>query len=165
VSVDINWNKTTAGDDTHGALFRAFRKALGRFLREHGGGGLTCVWARERPTHPAARPNAHLNCHIPMNLWPRFGRRILQFLPVGCVPVEPDAVYFQLVWHTRDDRRRRAEYLVKGAHQKARLPIKRKRIAQGRIHGKRCGTSEDIGRLARLRWQEQQESLAEAVPF
>lgn len=165
VSININWNKTTAGDDPHGNKLRSFRKALGRFLHERGGHGLTCVWARERPTHPVSRPNAHLNCHIPMNLWGPFGRRILQFLPRGCEPIEKDAVHFELIGFTRDDRRRRAEYLVKGAHAKARLPIKRKRIAQGRIYGKRCGTSEDIGRLARLRWHEQQQSLREAMPL
>jgi hypothetical protein len=81
------------------------------------------------------------------------------------VPVEADAVHFELVGFTRADRRRRAEYLVKGAHQKARLAIKRKRIAQGRVFAKRSGTSEDIGRRARMRWQEQQQAVAEAMPF
>jgi hypothetical protein len=100
-----------------------------------------------------------------MNLWGPFGRNILRFLPPGCVPLEVDAIHFELVGFTRDDRRRRAEYLVKGAHQKARMKMQRKRIAQGRVFGKRSGTSEDLGRLARLRGQEQQQELAEAVPF
>lgn len=45
VSVNINWSKTTASDDAHGALLRTVRKAAGRFLREYGAGGLTSTWA------------------------------------------------------------------------------------------------------------------------
>jgi hypothetical protein len=83
VSININWSKTTSVDDSRGHLLRYFRKALGRFLRERDGGGLTCVWARERPTHATPRPNAHINCHVPMELWNAFGKRILRFLPPG----------------------------------------------------------------------------------
>jgi hypothetical protein len=159
VSININWSKTSAGDDTHGRLLRDFRKAAGRFLRECGGRGLTCTWARERPTHPIARPNAHMNCHVPTSLWVDFSNNVLNFLPSGCVALEKDAIWFELIGFTREDRRRRTEYLVKGAHAKARLNIKRKRIPQGRVHAKRCGTSEDIGRAARLRWNEMQQNL------
>jgi len=67
-AVDINWSRTTAGDDVHGNLLRSWRKAAGRFLRERGAGGLTCTWVRERPTMATLRPNAHLNCHIPDRL-------------------------------------------------------------------------------------------------
>ena len=165
VSVNINWSKTTAADDTHGHLLRGFRKAAGRWLRDHGAGGLTCTWARERPTHPVPRPNAHLNCHVPLALYDRFVKRAHCFLPQGCSGLELDAIWIELIGITLDDSRRRSEYLVKGAHQKARLQIRRKRIAQGRIYGKRCGTSEDIGAAARLRWQEQQENSSQAIPF
>ena len=95
-----------------------------------------------------------------MNLWGAFGRNILRFLPLGCVPSEKDAIWFQLIGFTSVDRQRRAEYLVKGAHPKARLPITRKRISQGRVFGKRCGTSEDIGHAARLRWNDQQATAS-----
>jgi hypothetical protein len=165
VAIDINWSKTSAGDDTHGHLLRAFRKAAGRYLRERGAGGLTCTWARERPTHPVPRPNAHLNCHVPPALYNDFTKTLHRFLPQACVAFEPEAIYVQLIGFTAEDRRRRSEYLLKGAHTKARLEIKRKRIPQGRIHGKRCGTSEDIGLSARLRWHGQQAGLAEAIPF
>src|ERR1700692_4966008 len=73
-AVDINWSRTSAGDDLHGRKLAAWRKAAGRFLRERGAGGLTCAWVRERPTTPLARPNAHLNCHIPPNLYDAFIR-------------------------------------------------------------------------------------------
>jgi hypothetical protein len=71
----------------------------------------------------------------------------------------------RLIGLTNEDRMRRSEYLVKGAHPKARLKIKKKRVYQGRIYGKRCGTSEDIGSAARLRWAEAQGGIAEAIPF
>jgi hypothetical protein len=33
VAVDINWSKTSAGDDERGFLLAAWRKCAGRFLR------------------------------------------------------------------------------------------------------------------------------------
>ena len=60
------------------------------------------------------------------------------------------AIYVQLIGSKGEHYRRRTEYLVKGAHPKARLNIKKKRIPQGRDFGKRVGTSEYIGLLARL---------------
>lgn len=92
-AVDINWSKTTARDDTHGAKLAAWRKAAGRFLREHGAGGLTCTWVRERPTWPIDRPNAHLNCPIPDRLFAAFVKNARHFLPRGCVACDPDAIY------------------------------------------------------------------------
>lgn len=165
VSVNINWSKTTADDDSHGAHLRIFRKAAGRFLRDHGAGGLTCTWARERPTSPVPRPNAHLNCHVPDRLFGLFVKNAHRFLPRCCVAFEPEAIWIEMIGATSEDRRRRSEYLLKGAHPKARLRMKRKRIPQGRINGKRCGTSEDIGSLARVRWAEQQKDLAKVIPF
>jgi len=70
-----------------------------------------------------------------------------------------------VIGSTGEDHRRRTEYLLKGAHPRARLPIKRKRTSQGRILGKRCGTSEDIGFAARLRVAEQADASIAAIPF
>ena len=150
VAVDINWSKTTAHDDHRGLLFAAFRKNAGRFLRKHGAGGLTCAWARERPTSPVARPNVHMNCYCPASVYDRFIKNAHRFLPVGCTALPGGAIYVQLIGSKGEDYRRRTEYLVKGAHPKARLNIKKKRIPQGRVFGKRVGTSEDIGLSARL---------------
>jgi hypothetical protein len=164
VAVDLNWSKTSAGDDVTGHLLAAWRKRASRFLRKNGVGHLTCTWARERPTIPVPRPNAHLNCHIPPRVYDAFIRSAHTFLPPGCVPNDPDAIYIQLIGGTGEDHRRRAEYLLKGAHPKARLAIKRKRNYQGRIFGKRCGTSEDIGVAARERHAESQAALTRSIP-
>jgi hypothetical protein len=165
VAIDINWSRTSVDDDVHGVHLRAFRKAAGRFLRERGAGGLTCTWARERPSSPVPRPNAHLNCHIPAGLYRTFVNNAHRFLPPGVVALDSEAIWINLIGFTHEDRQRRSEYLLKGAHPKAHLKIKKKRIAQGRIYGKRCGTSEDIGSLARFRWEEQQADPAEAIPL
>jgi len=154
VAVDINWSKTSADDDMHGHLLAAWRKRAGRFLQRRGAGGLTCTWARERPTHPVPRPNAHLNCYVPIRLFGAFVKNAHRFLPIGCSALDPEAIYIQMIGSTGDDYRRRTEYLVKAAHPKARLPIQRKRNSQGRIYSKRCGTSEDIGLAARIRADE-----------
>jgi hypothetical protein len=164
-AVDINWSRTTARDDIHGEKLAAWRKAAGRFLRERGAGGLTCTWARERPTTPIARPNAHLNCHIPPRLYDAFVKNAHRFLPRGCIACGSDAIYIQMIGSTGEDHRRRTEYLLKGAHPRARLPITRKRISQGRILRKRCGTSADIGFSARLRAAEQAAASIAAIPF
>lgn len=164
-AVDINWSRTTARDDIYGKHLAAWRKAAGRFLRKHGAVGLTCTWARERPTSPIARPNAHLNCHVPAALYDAFVKNVHRFLPPGCTACGSDAIYVQLIGSTGEDHRRRSEYLLKGAHIRARLPIKRKRISQGRILGKRCGTSEDIGLAARTRAAEVTGRKLKSIPF
>lgn len=153
-AIDINWSRTTARDDIYGDKLAAWRKAAGRFLRECGAGGLTCTWVRERPTSPIARPNAHLNCHIPPRLYDAFVTNAHRFLPRGCVACGSDAIYIQTIGSTGEDHRRRTEYLLKGAHPRARLSIERKRISQGRILRKRCGTSKDIGLASRLKEAE-----------
>jgi hypothetical protein len=114
-AVDINWSRTTARDDLHGVKLASWRKAAGRFLRERGAGGLTCTWARERPTAPIARPNAHLNCHIPARLYDAFVKNAHRFLPPGCIACGADAIYIQVIGSTGEDHRRRTEYLLKGA--------------------------------------------------
>ena len=164
-AVDINWSRTTARDDIYGDKLAAWRKAAGRFLRKHGAGGLTCTWVRERPTSPIARPNAHLNCHIPARLYDAFVKNVHRFLPPGCAACGSDAIYVQTIGSTGEDHKRRTEYLLKGAHPRARLPIKRRRNSQGRILRKRCGTSEDIGLAARLGAAECAARKASAVPF
>jgi hypothetical protein len=164
-AVDINWSRTTARDDLHGKHLAAWRKAAGRFLRKNGAGGLTCTWVRERPTSPIARPNAHLNCHVPPHLFEAFVNNAHRFLPHGCISCGSDAIYIQAIGSTGADHRRRSEYLLKGAHMRARLPITRKRVSQGRILGKRCGTSEDIGLAARVRADESVTRRLSSIPF
>jgi hypothetical protein len=164
-AIDINWSRTTARDDIHGNLLRAWRKAAGRFLRERGAGGLTCTWVRERPTMATARPNAHLNCHVPDWLLDEFVKNAHRFLAKGCVACDAAAIWVQAVGTSGTYYERRREYYLKGAHPRARLPIKRKRNSQGRVLRKRCGTSEDIAPAARLCAHSAKAAKIAAIPF
>jgi hypothetical protein len=164
-AVDINWSRTTIRDDVHGTHLRSWRKAAGRFLREHGAGGLTCTWVRERPTTAVARPNAHLNCHIPDRLFDAFVKNAHRFLPKGCVACDADAIWITAVGTSGTYYEKRREYYLKGAHPRARLPIKRKRISQGRVLRKRCGTSEDIAPAARRSAAEIADKKIATIPF
>jgi hypothetical protein len=164
-AIDINWSRTTARDDIHGDLLRAWRKSAGRFLRERGAGGLTCTWVRERPTTATARPNAHLNCYIPDRLFDAFVKNAHRFLPKGCVACDAEAIWVQSVGTSGTYYERRREYYLKGAHPRARLPIKRKRVSQGRVLRKRCGTSEDIAPAGRLRAASIKAAKIAAIPF
>ena len=52
------------------------------------------------------------------------------------------------------------KYLIKGVGPKVwkRYRLRKEhRCLQGIIHGKRCGTTENIGPAARKRWKERQE--------
>ena len=52
------------------------------------------------------------------------------------------------------------KYLIKGGGPKVwkRYRLRKEhRCLQGIIHGKRCGTTENIGPAARKRWKERQE--------
>jgi hypothetical protein len=164
-AVDINWSRTTARDDTHGALLRAWRKAAGRFLRERGAGGLTCTWVRERPTGVTPRPNTHINCHIPDHLFDAFVKNAHSFFPAGCAACDADAIFITPVGTSGTYYERRREYYLKGVHPRARLPIKRKRNAQGRVLRKRCGFSEDIGPTARERTEATSRAVVASIPF
>lgn len=144
VAVDIDWSKTSAGDDMRGALFALWRKRAARFLRERGAGGLTCIWVRECAPSPALRPTAHLNCHVPIKMFDRFVKRAHRFFPPGCVANDAEAIVIEAIGTSGRDYWRRMEFLLKGAHPKARLPLRDKRTFRGRIYGKRCGTSGDI---------------------
>lgn len=139
--------------------------AAGRFLRKHGAGGLTCTWVRERPTTATPRPNAHINCHIPDALFDAFIRNAHRFFPRGCIACDLGAIWIQPVGSSGTYYEKRREYYLKGAHPRARLPIKRKRISQGRVLRKRSGTSEDIGPAARFLAAELQSASIAAIPF
>jgi hypothetical protein len=105
------------------------------------------------------RPNVHLNCHIPDRLFAAFVENARRFLPKGCIACDADAIWIQAVGSSGTYYENRREYYLKGAHPRARLPIKRKRVSQGRVLRKRCGTSEDLGPAARNRGAQNRDNL------
>jgi hypothetical protein len=150
----IHWAFTNAGDDPDGKLFAKLREGLSKWTRRHGF-ALTCVWSRERMSGGQAEV---VHCHL------------LFYLPVeyrsGARLQLEAAIYRLIKRHGRDYWAEQVvklvihdtppypdgKYLIKGGgpqvwkHFRLR---KEHRRSQGIIQGKRCGTSQNIGRAAR----------------
>jgi hypothetical protein len=161
----IHWSLTDVGDDPDGKLFAKFREGLDKWLHRHGMKFAAC-WARERQSGGQSDVvHCHLLFHLPVEyrtkkmgqveaaisrLINRHGRGIT------------DERVIKLVIHDNPD----GKYLIKGGGPKVwkkfRLRKEHRRL-QGIIHGKRCGTTQNIGPAARRRWKEQQEGSRREV--
>ncbi len=150
----IHWSLTDVGDDPDGKLFAKVREGLNKWACRHGF-PLTCIWARERQS---GGQSDVVHCHL------------LFYLPVeyrtgaGLLQVEA-ALYRLIKRHGRDYSDERViklvihdnpdgKYLIKGGGHDVwkRFRIRKKwRKPQGIIYGKRCGTTQNIGPLARER--------------
>ncbi|WP_159080026.1 hypothetical protein [Methyloceanibacter sp. wino2] len=160
----IHWGYTDVGDDQDGKLFAKLREGLDKWARRRGF-PLAGIWARERMSGGQAEvEHCHLLFHLPVKyrtgkglseveaaiyrLINKHGRR------TGSKPSDgywADEVV-KLVIHYCPD----GKYLIKGGGPDVweRFGVRREhRRLQGLIQGKRCGTTENIGRLARERWE------------
>ena len=144
----IHWSGTVAFDDPDGKLFAKVREGFHKWLLRRGHwGGLTCVWCRECKAHTDI-VHCHLLFHLPVEY--RTGARFLQ----------TEAALFRLVGrhgggilgefavkliiHPDPD----GLYLIKGGDRRVwdHFNIRKEwRKSQGIVHGKRCGTTENIG--------------------
>jgi hypothetical protein len=144
----IHWSGTVLFDDPDGKLFAKVREGLHKWLLRRGiVGGLTCVWCRECKAHTDI-VHCHLLFHLPIEY--RTGARFLQ----------TEAALFRLVGHHGGGILGEFAvkivvhadpdglYLIKGGDR----PRKEWRKSQGIVHGKRCGTTENIGPAERVRW-------------
>ncbi len=61
--IDINWTRTSAGDDPDGAALQRVIKKTRRWLDKEGE-ELFTVWVREAPRKG---PNSHIMMHLPMS--------------------------------------------------------------------------------------------------
>jgi hypothetical protein len=165
----IHWAFTDVGDDPDGKLFAKFREGLDKWARRHGF-PLTGIWARERMSRGQAEVvHCHLLFHLPVQY--RSGK--------GLREVE-DAIYRLIKRHGRPAGDKRGDgywadevikvvihnnpdgkYLIKGGGPEVWKLFgirKEHRRSQGLIHGKRCGTTENIGAAARRRSKDSQRS-------
>jgi len=156
----IQWAYTDVGDDPGGKLFAKFREGLDKWSRRHIF-PLTGIWARERGSQGQAETvHCHLLFHLPVQH--RSGK--------GLREVE-DAIYRLIMRHGRRGGDKRGDgywadevselviydnpdgkYLIKGGGPEVWKLFgvrKEDRRSQGIIHGKRCGTTENIGPTAR----------------
>jgi hypothetical protein len=158
----IHWAYTNVGDDPDGKRFAKVREGLAKWLRRHGI-VFAAVWCIERMSRGQAEVvHCHLLFHLPVEY--RTGARLLQ--------VEA-AIYRLIKKHGRRDGDKHGhgywaeevidlrthenpdgKYLIKGGGPKVwkRFGLRKEhRRFQGIIHGKRCGTTENIGSTARRR--------------
>ena len=156
----IHWAFTGVGDDPDGKLFAKVREGLDKWARRHGF-PLACIWARERMSGGQAEVvHCHLLFHLPVEY--RTGKGLLQVEAAiyrlinkhgrrdgdkaGYGYWADDVI--KLVLHDNPD----GKYLIKGGGPTVwnHFHVRREhRRLQGIIHGKRGGTTENIGPTAR----------------
>jgi hypothetical protein len=154
----IHWVGTKAGDDPDGRLFAKVREGFDKWLKRQGISGLTAIWVRERLSGGSAEV---VHCHMLFHLAHPFIRVRRRIQVEGALDKlidkhgnGNDAHYtLKLTFPANPN----GVYLIKGGGPDVwgRFAVPRCwRKPQGLIHGKRCGTTENIGALRRLRRQQ-----------
>ena len=155
----IHWSGTIAFDDPDGIRFTKVREGLSKvFVRR----GIPAAWAwsRECKSHTDI-VHCHLLFHLPVEY--RTGAKFDEIKATldRLVDRHGDGILGEFavrltIWPDPDGL-----YLIKGGGPKVwkRFPRIRKdwRKPQGIIHGKRCGTTVNLGRAARMRVLAMQE--------
>jgi len=156
----VHWSGTIAFDDHDGTRFAKLREGLAKVLLRR---GITpaWVWCRECKAHTDI-VHSHLLFHLPVKY--RSGPRLAEIENhlERLVDRHGEGILGQfavrlVIWRDPDGL-----YLIKGGCPKvwAKFPRIRRdwRTPQGIIHGKRCGTTQNIGPAARLRAMAQTEA-------
>jgi hypothetical protein len=151
----IHWSLTDVGDDPNGKLLAKVREGLSKWLRRRGI-VFAAAWARERQAGGQSDvEHCHLLFHLSVEY--RKGARLLQVEAAisrlvrryGGGVLHKRAIDLRL--HDRPPYPD-GKYLIKGGGPKVwkrfRLRKEHRRL-QGIIHGKRCGTTENIGPAVR----------------
>jgi hypothetical protein len=146
----IHWWGTIAFDDHSGLRFAKVREGLNKVLLRRGI-PVAWVWCRECKFHTDI-VHSHLLFHLPTEY--RFGRKLdeLTVALERLVARHGDGIWSEYAVKLKIWRDPDGLYLLKGGGPEAwkRFRIKKKfREAQGIIHGKRSGTTENIGKAAR----------------
>jgi hypothetical protein len=155
----IHWSGTVAFDDPDGIRFARVREGLGKVLFRRWIPA-AFAWCRECRAHTDV-VHCHLLFHLPVEY--RTGAKLdeIEAALARLVGRHGDGILGEFavrlrIWPDPDGL-----YLIKGGGPKVwkQFPRIRKdwRQPQGIIHGKRCGTSQNIGRAARQRAIAQRE--------
>jgi len=156
--VTIHWVGTNVGDDPDGSRFGKVREGYDKWLKRHGHpNGLTAIWVRERLSGGSAEV---VHCHMLFHLAHRFfpGRKQIEVVRAleRLVDRQGGGNYADYTVKLTFPHDPNGLYLLKGGGpnvwRKFGLPRKWCKL-QGLIHGKRCGTTQDIGRAARHGFQ------------
>jgi hypothetical protein len=156
----IHWAYTDVGDDPDGKLFAKVREGLDKWARRHGF-PLAGIWARERMSGGQAEvEHCHLLFHLPLKYRTGKGLREVEAAIYRLIKRHghrdgdknvdgywADEVIKLVIYDNPDGK-----YLIKGGGPEVwkRFRVRKEhRRLQGTIHGKRCGTTENLGRAAR----------------
>lgn len=157
----IHWGARTAGDDTDGKRSAKLREGLDKWLQRQGvSGGLIAIWVRERGRDTRSDQNTetthlHMLMHLPKK-YHRQGRprpKLMQAIN-RLVARHGDGIVDDRACHLTFPENPDGKYFLKGATlrvwEEFQVPDKwRSRRGEGEIVGKRCGTTQNIGRAAR----------------
>ena len=147
----IHWAYTNASDDPDGKLFARFREGLNKWLRRQHI-AFAGAWCIERMSRGQAEVvHCHLLFHLPTEYCTarklKVEEAIYRLIKRHGRGYWADEVIKLAIWPNPDGK-----YLIKGGGPKVwklfRLRKEHRRL-QGLIRGKRCGTTQNIGRAAR----------------
>ena len=147
----IHWAYTDVGDDPEGKLFAKVREGLDKWLKRHGI-MFTGAWCIERMSRGQAEAvHCHLLFHLPFEY--RTKRKLqVEAAIYRLIKRHGKGYWAEQVIDLRIHDNPDGKYLIKGGGPKVwklfRLRKEHRRL-QGIIHGKRCGTTQNLGPAAR----------------
>ena len=147
----IHWAYTDVGDDSDGKLFAKFREGLDKWLRRQGI-VFAAAWSRERMSRGQAEAvHCHLLFQLPVEY--RTTRKLqVEAAIYSLIKRHGRGYWAEQVIDLRIHDNPDGKYLIKGGGPKVwklfRLRKEHRRL-QGIIHGKRCGTTQNLGPAAR----------------
>jgi hypothetical protein len=161
--LSIHWSLTDIGDDPSGHLFAKIREGLSKWLFRQGN-DFAAAWVRERQAGGQSDvEHCHLLFHLPAQL--RSGGKLLQVEAAiaRLVRLHARGILHEKAIDLRVHDNPDGKYLLKGGGPKVwkRFGLRKEhRRLQGRIDGKRCGVTENIGLAARSRRSSTLQSRA-----
>ena len=143
----IHWAYTNIGDDPDGKRFAKVREGLAKWLRRHGI-VFAAAWCIERMSRGQAEVvHCHLLFHLPIEY--RAKRKLqIEAAIYRLIKRHGRGYWAEEVIDLRIHDNPDGKYLIKGGGRKVwklfRLRKEHRRL-QGIIHGKRCGTTQNLG--------------------
>lgn len=155
----LHWAYTDVGDDPDGKLFAKVREGLDKWLRRQGI-VFAAAWSRERMSAGQADVvHCHLLFHLPVEFCTRRKLQVETAI-YRLIKRHGHGYWAEQVIDLRIHANPDGKYLIKGGGPKVWKQFnlrKEHRRLQGIIHGKRCGTTVNLGRSARDRALAMQE--------
>jgi hypothetical protein len=158
-----HWSLTDIGDDPDGVLFAKLREGLSKWLSRQDI-NFAAAWARERQAGGQSDvEHCHLLFHLPTKF--RSGAKLLQVEAAiaRLIKLHAGGILHEKAVDLRVHEDPDGKYLLKGGGPQIwkRFGLRKEhRRLQGRIDGKRCGVTENIGPAARGRPQSAKQSWA-----